>query len=146
MIFFPPLSVLLYEVEVFCVVSAQIPGTYFTFPCGISVSNPYSSVLQRNKYLFFLFPLIGVTSVGITHEQEKGSPGFFWSWESGPEISRKGTRRGSQLSRGSITPGGPGKYHFLYLELHWRVLTSSHVQKLRQESFISLKFDESLVR
>lgn len=42
--------------------------------------------------------------------------------------------------------GGPGKYHFLCLELHWRVLTSSHMQKLRQESFISLRFDESLVR
>ena len=61
---------------VLCSVSAQDPGTYLTFSCGISVKhNSYSPALHRNKFLslfFFFCPYRSnlMTSVGIAHKQE----------------------------------------------------------------------------
>lgn len=60
-----------------CVVSAQEPGTYLTFPCGISVKlNPYIPALHRNTFLsiFFFLPPYRInlmTSVELLSERGK---------------------------------------------------------------------------
>lgn len=55
--------------------------------------------------------------MGIAHG--KASPGFFWSWESGPEISRKELPKAQEEDLTS--PEAPS-----HLELHARTISLPH--------------------